>query len=130
MTAFEDSKFTFVYDVKNTAPGEFPDPGHFDVKGFRPDTKVTVEMQVHSRKFKPRGGDKGGQGNLGYSFKPIGIYKLQDVKILPPSTPEKRRKEANEWIATPPRTKKTCAALNPLEWAVDQDVASKTISPA
>lgn len=58
VTVFEDSTFPFAYDVKYTAPGEVSDPGHFDVKGFRPDTKVTVEMQVHSRKFKPRGGIK------------------------------------------------------------------------
>lgn len=95
---FKDSTFPFAYDVKDTTPGEFPDPGHVDVKKFRPDTKVAVEVQVHAQNFKSRGGDKGiqNQGNLGYSFRRVGIYKLQDIKVLPPSTPEKRRKEAEE----------------------------------
>ncbi len=108
---YEDNIFPFIYDVKNTTPGEFPDPSLYDVSNFRPETKVTVELQVHSRNFKMKGIEK----NIGYSFKLIELYKLQEVKILPLSTPEKRRKEANEFITTPPRTKNTQSGLNPLE---------------
>ena len=115
---YENNIFPFIYDVKNTTPGEFPDPGLCDVSNFRPETKVAVELQVHSRNFKIKGKEK----NIGYSFKLIGLYKLQEVKILPPSTPEKRRKEANEFIATPPRTKTTRSGLNPLEWKVNKNV--------
>lgn len=106
----------------NTTPGQLPDPGLFDVGNFRSETKVAVELQIHSSNFKMRGQEN----NLGYSFKLIELYKLQEVKVLPPSTPEKRRKEANEFIATPPRTKHIRSALNPLEWIVDEDVNAKT----
>ena len=111
LSVYEDSTFLFIYDVRTTDPGKFPDPGVCDVSTFWPETKVAVELQIHSRNFKTRGQER----NLGYSFKLIGLYKLQDVKILPPSTPEKREKEANKFIATPPRIKNTRSALNPLE---------------
>ena len=118
MTILEDKTFLFVYDVRNTAPGKFPDPSQFDVSGFRQDNNVAVEMQIYFRKFKSKCGNGPGQG---YSFRLVGIYKLEDVQLPPVSTPEKRCQGANEWIATPPRTKKTCAALSPLEWIVGED---------
>lgn len=53
--------------------------------------------------------------------------KLKNVQLHPVSTPEKRRRGANEWIATPPRAKKTCVTLIPLKWFVDHDaVGSET----
>ncbi len=115
---YEDNIFPFIYDVKNTTPGELPDPGLCDVSNFWPKTKVAVELQVHSRNFKMKGKEK----NIRYSFKLIGFYKLQEVKVLPPSTSKKRRKEANEFIATPPRTKNTRSGLKPREWIVDECV--------
>ncbi|MCJ1348901.1 hypothetical protein MMC31_007134 [Peltigera leucophlebia] len=117
LSVYKDSIFPFMYDVRTTDPGKFSDPGLCDVSNFWPETKVAVELQIHSRNFKTKGQER----NLGYSFKLIRLYKLQDVKILPPSTPEKRQKEANKFIATPPRTKNTRSALNPLEWIVDRD---------
>lgn len=114
----EDKTFPFAYDVRTTPQGEFPDSGRIDIKAFKQDSKVAVEMQIHSRNFKTKATDGTG---LGYLFRLVGVYKLEDVRLLPVSTPEKRRRGANEWIATPPRTKKTCAALNPLEWVVGKD---------
>ncbi len=108
---YEDNIFPFMYDVKNTTPGEFPDPSLCDVSNFRPETKVIVELQVYSRNFKMKGKEK----SIGYSFKLIRLYKLQEVKIFPLVTSEKRRKEANEFIAMPPKTKNTQSGLNPLE---------------
>ncbi len=83
---YEDNIFTFIYDMKNNTPGKFPDSGLYNLSNFRPKTKVAVELQVHSCNFKMKGKEK----NIRYSFKLIGFYKLQKVKILPPSTPEKR----------------------------------------
>ncbi len=42
--------------------------------------------------------------------------------ILLPSTLEKRQKEANEFIATPPKTKNSRSGLNPLAWIVDESI--------
>lgn len=64
----------------------------------------------------------GKKKNIEYFFILIRLYKLQEVKILPPSMSEKRQKEVNEFIATPPRTKNTRSGLNPLEWIVDKSV--------
>ena len=75
---YKDNIFPFIYNVKNTIPGKFPDPGLCDVSNFWPETKVAIELQVHSRNFKIKGKEK----NIGYSFKLIGLYKLQKVKIL------------------------------------------------
>ena len=55
LSVYEDSTFPFIYDVRTTDPGEFPDPGVSNVNTFRPETKVTVELQIHSRNFKTRG---------------------------------------------------------------------------
>lgn len=108
---YEDNTFPFIYDVRTTTLRECPDPGICDVNNFQPETKFAVELQVHSCSFKM----KGKENNIGYSFKLIELYKLQKVKFLPPSTPEKRREEANEFIATLSRTKNTRSALNPLK---------------
>ncbi len=108
---YEDNIFPFIYDVKNTTLGKFPDPGLCDESNFWLETKSAVELQVHSRNFKIKRKEK----NIRYSFKLIELYKLQEVKILPPLMSEKRRKEANKFIATPPRTKNTQSGLNLLE---------------
>lgn len=72
-------------------------------------------MQIHSCNSKLKANDLGGQG---YLFRLVGLDKLQDVQQTPVSTPEKRRRGTNEWIATPPKMKKTMTALNPQEWVV------------
>ncbi len=68
----EDNIFPFIYNVKNTTPSEFLDPGFCDLSNFRSESKVAVELQVHSRNFKMKGKKK----NIGYSFKLIELYKL------------------------------------------------------
>ncbi len=118
LNMYEDNIFPFMYDVKNTTPGKFPDFGLCDVKNFWPETKVAVELQVHSCNFKIKRKEK----NIEYSFKFIGLYKLQEVKILLPSKSEKRRKEANKFIATPLRTKSIWSGLNLLEWIINKSV--------
>lgn len=122
LSAYKNRTFFFLYDVRTTDSGKFPDPGLCDVSNFRPETKVAVEYQIHSCNFKIKEQER----NLGYSFKLTGLYKLQDIKILPTSIPEKRRKDANEFIATPPRTKNTRSVLNLLEWIVDRNVYGDT----
>lgn len=102
----ENDILLFTYDIRDnlTLPGSFLNQGH-NTKGFRADTKVAVEMQMHSANLKTKTNDGSGQG---YLFKLVGIYKLQDVEAQPASTPENGRRGAEEWIATPPRAKKTC----------------------
>lgn len=52
------------------------------MSGFKQDTNVAVEMQIHSRNFKPKGGDGGDQGETkGYSFRLVGVYKLEGVQV-------------------------------------------------
>lgn len=77
---------------------------------------MAIEIQVHSRNFKSKGDNPG----PGYSFRLVRVYKLEDAQLPPISTPEKRRRGSNEWIATLPRTKKTNAALNSLGWILDE----------
>ena len=61
----EDKTFPFAYDVRTTPQGEFPDSGRIDIKAFKQDSKVAVEMQIHSRNFKTKATDGTG---LGYLF--------------------------------------------------------------
>lgn len=55
LSVYVKNIFPFIYDVRTTDPGEFPDPGLSDVANIRPETKVAVELQVHSRNFKAKG---------------------------------------------------------------------------
>ncbi len=111
--------YTFTYDVKTTKPSEFPDPEVFHVDNFQVGTSVAVEVQLQSWNFKPK---EATEVTHGYSFKPVGLYQIQDIQVAPPLTPEKRRKENDKWISMPPRTKATDSALNPLQWIVVKEV--------
>lgn len=73
VTIFKNSTFLFLYDIRKTTLSEFWDLCYFDVKNFRPDTKVGVEMQIYSQNFKPKRRNKGSQS---YSFKLMSMYKL------------------------------------------------------
>lgn len=100
--------FPFMYDVKNITPGEFFDSSLCDMSNFWLETKVAIELQVHSRNFKMKRKEK----NIRYFFKLIGLYKLPKVNILLSSMPKKKRKEANKFLATSFRTKNTRSSLN------------------
>ncbi len=71
-----DGTYPFTYDVKTTEPRQFPDPGMFHVDNFQVCTSVAVEVQVQSWNFKPKGANK---VTRGYSFKPVGLYHIEDV---------------------------------------------------
>ncbi len=114
-----DETYPFTYDVKTTKPGEFSDPGVFHVDNFQVGTSVALEVRLQSWNFKPKGAT---EVTRGYSFKPVGLYQIQDIQVAPPLTPEKRQEENNEWISTPPRTKATDSVLNPVQWIVAQEV--------
>lgn len=107
-----------MYDVKTTILGEFHDLGLCDRGNFWPETKVAIKLQVHSCNFKIKRKEK----NIGYSFKLIGLYELQKVKIFPPLTPKKKQKEANKFIATSFKTKNTWSGLNLHKWIKDKSV--------
>ncbi len=117
--------YPFTYDVKTTEPGQFPTPGIFYVDNFQVCTSVAVEMRVQSWNFKPKGAN---EVTCGYSFKPVGLYRIEDVQVDQPLTPEKRQKQDDNWISTPPRTRATKAVLNPLQWLVTKDEKSKSPS--
>ncbi len=114
-----DGTYPFTYDVKTTKPGKFPDPELFHVDNFQVGTSVVVEVRLQSWNFKPKGATKVLRG---YSFKPVGLYRIQDIQVAPPSTPEKRWKENDKWISTPPRTRVTDSVLNPLQWIMAKEV--------
>lgn len=56
-----------------------------DVGGFRADTKVAVEMQLHSRNFKPKRGDGGGQG---YSLR-LFFQTCRSIQVEGRATPSR-----------------------------------------
>ncbi len=41
-----DKTYLFMYDIKTTEPGQFPDPEMFHVNNFQVCTSVAMEMQV------------------------------------------------------------------------------------
>lgn len=100
---YKNNIFLFIYNVKSTILGKFPDPGLCDISNFWPKTKVAVELQVHFCNFKMKKKEK----NIRYFFKLIRLYKIQEVKILLLSRLKKRQKEANKFIAILPKTKNT-----------------------
>lgn len=85
---YKSKIFRFIYDVKNTSLGKSSNFCLYNMSNFWPKTKVTVELQVHSCKFKMKGKKK----NIGYSFKLIRLYKLLEVKILLSSMLKKDKK--------------------------------------
>lgn len=44
---FKNSIFSFLYDIKKTAPSEFSHSGYFNVSNFWSHTKVAVKMQIY-----------------------------------------------------------------------------------
>ncbi len=72
--------------------------------------------------FKPKGAN---ELTRGYSFKPVSLYRIEDVQVKQLLTAEKRQKQDNDWISTLPQTKITKAVLNPLQWLVIKDEKSK-----
>lgn len=44
ITVFEDSTFSFFYNIRKTTFDKFSDPNHFNVSNLWPNTKVAVEM--------------------------------------------------------------------------------------
>lgn len=69
---YKNSTFFFIYDIKTTNSGKFPNPDVCDMSIFWLKTKVAVELQIYSRNFKIRGQER----NLRYFFKLIRLYKL------------------------------------------------------
>ncbi len=71
-----DGTYPFMYDMKITKSGKFPDPGMFYVNNFQVCTSVAMEVQVQSWSFKPK---EANEVTRGYSFKPVGLYRIKDV---------------------------------------------------
>lgn len=44
ITVFEDSTFSFFYNIRKTTFDKFSDPNYFNVSNLWPNTKVAVEM--------------------------------------------------------------------------------------
>lgn len=108
-----DGTYPFMHDVKITLKsGEFPDPGIFHVDNFQVGTSVAVEVRLQAWNFRPKGATK---VTYDYSLKLVGLYQIQDIQVAPPLTLEKRRRENDKWISTPPRTRTTDSTLNPLQ---------------
>lgn len=105
--------FLFTYDVRKTSDmnADYPDPGH-DVDDFRNGSKVAVEFQIVSRNFRA---SKKIDAVKAYSFRLLGVYLIEDPAQSSVSTPDKRRRGEDQFIITPPRTKRTITSMNPLE---------------
>ncbi len=88
-----DGTYHFMYDVKITEPGQFPDPKIFHINNFQVCTSVAVEMRLQSWNFKPKGVNK---VTRGYSFKPVGLYRMEDIQVAQPSISKKRQKQDND----------------------------------
>lgn len=105
--------FSFTYDVRKSAKvkGDYPDPGH-DVDDFKAGARVAVEFQIVSRNFKA---SKRINAVKAYFFRLLGVYLIDEPTNSTMSTPEKRRRGDDEWMVTPPCTKKTITSINLLE---------------
>ncbi len=109
---FQDT-FPFTYDVRESADvnSDFPDPG-YDVDDFKAGATVAVEFQILSRNFKA---SKKVDAVKAYSFRLLGVYLVDDPMHSTMLTPNKRQRGEDEWMVTPPRTRKTITSKNPLE---------------
>lgn len=109
---FQDT-FPFTYDVRKSADvnGDSPDSGH-DVDDFKAGAKVAVEFQLIFQNFKA---SKKIDAVKAYSFRLLGVYLIDEPNRSTISNPEKRRRGEDEWMVTPPRTKKTITSMNSLE---------------
>lgn len=86
LSVYKNSIFFFIYDIRTIDPGKFSNPGICNRNNFWPKTKITAELQIYLYNFKTKKQMK----NLEYFFKPIKLYKLQDIKIISQSTSKKR----------------------------------------
>lgn len=102
-----------LHDVRKTSnmDANYPDPD-YDVDDFRNGSKVAIEFQIVSRNFKA---SKKIDAVKASSFRLLGVYLIEDPAHSSVSTPEKRRRGENEWIITPPRTKRTITSMKPLD---------------
>ncbi len=109
---FQDN-FPFMYDIRESAnvSSDFPDPGH-DVDDFKAGATVAVEFQILSRNFKA---SKKVDAVKAYSFRLLGVYLVDDPMHSTMSTPNKCQCGEDEWMVTPPRTRRTITSKNPLE---------------
>lgn len=90
-TFLQDNNLFFAYDIRENVTNldKFLSPG-YDIDIFKLDTKVTVVIQVCTRKFK-RKRDKA--CSFKYLFQLVRIYKLKDVKLSIVLISEKRQRE-------------------------------------
>ncbi len=112
-TIYYQDTFPFTYDVQKTTDvdADYPNPGH-DVDDFKNGSRVVVELRIVSWNFKA---SKKVDAVKEFSFRLLGVYLIDDPVQTTVSTPEKRRRGEDEWMMTPPRTKKTITSMNPLE---------------
>ncbi len=109
---FQDT-FPFTYDVLESAnvSSDFPDPG-YDVDDFKAGATMAVEFQILSCNFKA---SKKVDAVKTYSFRLLGVYLVDDPIHSTMSTPNKRQHREDEWMITPPQTRRTITSKNPLE---------------
>ena len=103
--------FPFTYNGIENAN---PNPG-YNFQAFIKGQQVAVEFQVHARDFTK----KNSNYSKDYTFRMQSAYLIELPKTkLEVSTPTKRHQSTtgDEWLVTPPRTKKSSGNNNPLEW--------------
>lgn len=101
--------YPFMYNMKITEPKQFPDLEKFYIDNFQVFTSVAVEMQLQAWNFNPK---KANKVSCSYSFKPVGLYRIEDIQLAPLLKLKKRQRQDNKWISTSPQIKITNSALN------------------
>ena len=101
----DGKKFPFTYDGIADVN---PNPGH-EIEEFRRGRFVAVEFSAHSINFRTKT-NPGGTYN--YNFRLWSVYLVDQSQPISTSMPAKRKREPDDWVLSPPRTRKTTTKAN------------------
>ncbi len=99
-------KFPFTYDG---IADRNPNPGH-DIEEFRRGRFVAVEFSAHAINFKSKTNP---EGTFNYNFRLRSIYLVDGDQTT--STSIKRKRDPDEWVVSPPRTRKSTVKANQMQ---------------
>lgn len=102
--------FPFTYNGIGDAN---PNPG-YDPDEFRNGRSVAVKFTTHAINFRS---GKNPTGTYNYNFRLQSLYLVDSGKKVV-STPSWKKRGPDDWLVSPPRTRKTTVHVNPLEWSV------------
>lgn len=91
-----DGIYSFMYNIKTTELGQFPDLKIFHIDNFQVCTNIAIDMRLQSWNFNPKETNKVIRG---YFFKPISLYRIKDIQVAQSLIPGKRQKQDDNWIS-------------------------------